>query len=116
MLGIENNEAKRINCKIEIYISQNYKIPIIVDRVIMPINYSFQIYDFLSHSFVSNKLELLLPTSNYSYGNFLKYLPNKYIIEIKLNLLISVPYKNKKINAIIKTENDLHIMEKKCIF
>ena len=111
--GIENNEAKRINCKIEIYISQNYKIPIIIDSVIMPINYSFQIYDFLSHCFVSNKLELLLPTSNYSYGNFIKYLPNNNIIEIKLNLLISIPYKNKKIDAKIKTENEFKYYGKK---
>ncbi len=67
----------------------------------MPINYSFQIYDFLNHYFISNKLELLLPTSNYSY------------IEIKLNLLINVPYKNKKISTIIKTQNESNYNGKK---
>ena len=35
---IENNEVKRINCKIEIYLSKDYKISIIIDSVIMVIN------------------------------------------------------------------------------
>ena len=113
---IENNEAKRINFRIEIYISQNYKIPIIIDSVIMPINYSFQIYDFINHIFVQNKLELLLPTSNYSYGNFVKYLSNNNIMEIELHLLISIPYKNKKIKAKIKTERGLNYHGKQYVF
>ena len=38
MPEIENNEVKRINCKIEIYLSKDYKISIIIDSVIMVIN------------------------------------------------------------------------------
>ena len=39
---IENNEPKRIHCKIKCYISQNNKISLIIDSIIIPIYYSFQ--------------------------------------------------------------------------
>ena len=117
MPKIKNDEVKRINCKIECYIGKNYIIPIIIDSVLMPINYSFQVYDFLSHDFISNKLELLLPTKNYSNNKykFIKYLPND-IIEINLYFLITVPYHNKKIHGLIKTEHNNYEKNKDIIW
>ena len=105
MPSIENNEVKRINCKIECYISQNYKIPIIIDCVIIPINYAFQIYDYRNHVLTSNSLSLLLPTGNYSNcSNFKKYFPDNKV-EINLHLFIIIPFRQKKIKAIIKARS-----------
>ena len=41
-----SNEPKRFNYKIECYISKNYNIPIIIDSVNIPIDYSFQVWIF----------------------------------------------------------------------
>ena len=43
---------------------QNYKISIIIDSVIIPIYYSFKIYDFCNHCFISNNIEILIPSEN----------------------------------------------------
>ena len=104
MPTLENNEVKRINCKIECFLSQNYKIPIRIDSVIMPINFTFQIYDYSNHVFTSNRVNLLLPTGNYeNNNNFVKYFPENES-EINLHLLISIPFKNKRIKAVIRTK------------
>ena len=105
MPHIEDNEVKRINCKIECFISQNYKIPIRIDSAIMPINYSFQIYDYSNHIFTANRIYLLLPTGSYDNNNynFVKYCPENES-EINLHLLIRVPFRNKATKAVIKTK------------
>jgi len=41
-----SNEPKRVNYKIECYISKNYNIPIIIDSVNIPIDYSLQVWIF----------------------------------------------------------------------
>ena len=46
-----SNEPKRVNYKIECYISKNYNIPIIIDSAIIPIDYSFQVWDFFKKKF-----------------------------------------------------------------
>ena len=103
--SIESNEVRRINCKIECFISQNYKIPIIIDSAIIPINYTFQIYDYNNHSFTSERINILLPTGNtQNMDDFVKYIPQDEII-IDLHLLIIVPFKKKEIKATIKTES-----------
>ena len=99
---VNNMEVKRLNCKIECYITGNYKIPIIIDSAIIPLNFGFQIYDFLSRTFTSNSMDILIP-NNQIYNNFIKFLPNNNL-EIDLQFLIKIPYKNKKINALIKSE------------
>ena len=48
---IENKKAKRLNCKIEFYISKNFKIPILIDCEIIPIDFNFLVYDFSNHCF-----------------------------------------------------------------
>ena len=53
-----NMEARRLNCKIEFYITSNYKISIIIDSVLIP-NYSFKVYDYLNKCFTSKKWILL---------------------------------------------------------
>jgi len=98
------NEPKRVNYKIECYISKNYNIPIIIDSVIIPIDYSFQVWDFLSKNFKPEKLEILLPIINSSRGNyFIKYNDeNEGWLEINLNFIIKVPWKNRKTKAKIR--------------
>ena len=74
----------------------------------MPINvkikqmqYTFQVYVFLSHNFISNKLALLLPTSYIKDINFIKYISND-ILEIDFISLLVFLIKKKK--TIIKTD------------
>ena len=101
-------KIKRLNCKIECYISANYKIPIIIDCAIIPIDFNFQIYDFSNKCFSMNKIDLLLPIpdGNQRNINFFRYLPNdKDLLEIDLHFLINIPFKKRKINAIIKTDS-----------
>ena len=107
MPQIDDNDVKRINCNIECFISQNYKIPIKIDSAILPINYSFQIYDYSNRTFTSNKLNLLLPTGRYENNNynFVKYFNNT---EINLHLLICVPFRKKNIKAVIKTKPNIY--------
>ena len=107
MPNVNDNDVKRINCNIECFISQNYKIPIKIDSAILPINYSFQIYDYSNRTFTSNKLNLLLPTGRYENNdyNFVKYFNNT---EINLHLLICVPFRKKNIKAIIKTKPNIY--------
>ena len=92
---LSNSEVKRLNCRIEFYISPSYKIPIRIDSVIIPMDYSFKVYDFSKKCFVSNNMEILLPTT-YSEDNFIKYLPDN-LLEINLQFLINTPYRNKKL-------------------
>ena len=42
---VNNMEVKRLNCKIECYITGNYKIPIIIDSAIIPLNFGLQYSD-----------------------------------------------------------------------
>ena len=58
-------------------------------------DYSFKVYDFSKKCFVSNNMEILLPTT-YSEDNFIKYLPDN-LLEINLQFLINTPYRNKKL-------------------
>ena len=78
---IENNVPKRLNCKIECYISQSYKISILIDSVIIPIAYNFQAYDFSSCSYTSKNIEIYIPKDNI-YDNFVKYLPENDILTL----------------------------------
>ena len=70
---LSKKDVKRLNCRVEFYISQSYKMPIIIDTVIMPTDYSFKVYDFSKKCFIANNMEILLPTT-YSEDNFIKYL------------------------------------------
>ena len=99
-----SNEPKRVNYKIECYISKNYNIPIIIDSVIIPIDYSFQVWDFLTKNFKDEKLEILLPIVSYNKNEnyFTKY--NDEWLEINLNFIIKVPWKNRKTKAIIRSK------------
>ena len=72
--------------------------------------YSFQIYDFLSRTFTSNSMDILIP-NNQIYNNFIKFLPNNNL-EIDLQFLIKIPYKNKKISALIIIENNYNFNSK----
>ena len=101
---IEGNEPKRINCKIESFLSPNYKISIIIDSVIVPINFDFQIYDFLNHCYTSKDIEILIPKDDFAY-NFIKYLPDNNKLKLNIQFRIYFPYINKKIKAIIKAES-----------
>jgi hypothetical protein len=49
-------EEKRLNCKIVFYFNKIYKVPIIIDSVIMPLENRFQVYDFLNKCFTYQKL------------------------------------------------------------
>ena len=111
---VNNMEVKRLHCKIECFISGNYKIPIIIDSVIMPLNFSFQIYDFLSHNFTCNSIDIIIPKN--SNNNFIKFLPNNNNLEIDLQFLIKIPYKNKKISALITSENKYNLYSKNVTF
>ena len=81
----------------ECYISTNYKIHIIIDSAIIPIDFNFQIYDFSNKSFSNNYINLLLPIPkrNESNNNFIRYLPNDSF-EIDLHFLIHIPFKKGK--------------------
>ena len=100
---IKDDEVKRLNCKIECYIKENYCIQIIFDIAIVPEVFEFQIYDYLNHCFSSNDISILISTQeNESYNyNFIKYLPNN-ILEFDLYFKINVPYENMPVNASIK--------------
>lgn len=100
---IKDDEVKRLNCKIECYIKENYCIPIIFDSAIVPEVFEFQLYDYLNHCFSSNDISTLIPIQeNESYNyNFIKYLPNN-TLEFDLYFKINVPYENMSVNASIK--------------
>ena len=102
-------QIKRLNCKIECYISGNYNIPIIIDSVIIPndFDFDFEIYDFSKHCF-NNKIDLFIPSIYKNNKYYYKYLPNEEF-EIELHFLISLPFKNKKINAFIKNEGSKNV-------
>jgi len=109
---LNNMEVRRLNCKIEFFISPSYKIPIIIDSVTMPINYNFKVYDFSSRSYISNTMSLLLPTSYTNNNNFIKYLSDN-MLEVNLQFMITIPYKDKKLHAKIKADSQ---WSEKCIF
>ena len=70
---VNNIKAKRLNYKIDCYINSKFKIPIIIDSAIIPYShYSFQIYDFFTHSFTSNQIKILLPPISFKEKDFYK--------------------------------------------
>ena len=95
---INNNEPKRINCKIECYLSPKYKISIIIDSVIIPIYYSFEAYDYINSCYTSKNIELLIPKCN-SNLNFIRYLPQNNKLAIKIHFTINFPCKSNSIKA-----------------
>ena len=108
---IENNEPKRINCKIECYLSPKYKISIIIDSVIMPIYYSFEAYDYINSCYTSKDIEILIPRNNYNL-NFKRYLPESNKLAIKIHFVISFPCKSNEIKAKIMADSK-HKLENK---
>lgn len=77
-----------------------------MNRVIIPIYYSCQVYDFYNHSFTYNKIEILIQNENNGDHNFIKYLPDNGYLTIDIHFIINFPYKNKKIKAIINAESN----------
>ena len=105
-----NNEAKHLNCKIECYISLNYKISIRIQCAIIP-NYSFQIYDYLNQCFTSNNLVLYSYIKFFDDRYFLEYIPDN-LFEINLHFLINIPYIKNNTQALINIQqnnNDKYI-------
>lgn len=101
---IINNKEKRLNYKIVLfYFNKTYKIPIIIDSVIMPLENIFQVYDFLNKCFISEKLDLIIPNQN--EGIFYYIGENK--LEINLHFLIITPHdiKDKNLKAIIQVKS-----------
>ena len=100
---MKNNEEKRLNYKIVFYFNKTYKIPIIIDSVIMPLENIFQVYDFLNKCFISEKLDLIIPNQN--EGIFYYIGENK--LEINLHFLIITPHdiKDKNLKAIIQVKS-----------
>ena len=51
-----------LNCLLEIYISENIKIPILIDSLIIPTYFDFYIYDYETKNFVTDKMSIYVPT------------------------------------------------------
>ena len=86
-----------------LYIRKSYNIPIIIDSVIIPIDYSFQAWDFLTNNFKNDKLEILLPIINsYLKDNYFTKCNDEWLA-INLHFIIKVPWKNRKTKAIIRS-------------
>ena len=107
---VPDSSSKRLCCKIEFYLSLNYKIPIIIDSIILP-DYNIQFYDYLKKKFVSlirnDYYDLILPIYDknlFKENNFTEYLPYKFI-DINLYILINIHYIKENLHAIIETEN-----------
>ncbi len=73
---------KDLVVKFEFYNSKNFKIPILIDYAIIPINFNFLVYDFSNHCFTKNDIDLLLPISKDPDFFIKKYLK---MIYLKLN-------------------------------
>ena len=70
------NDIDIMNCLLEIYISENVKIPILFDSLIVTTYFDFYIYDYESKSFITDKMNIYIPTFNEK-------------CEIELNFLVS---------------------------
>ena len=101
-----DDEIKRIKCKIECYINQNYKIPIRINSVIIPDNFDFLVYDYIEKYYTSNKINLILPTGNNQNNYFKKYSSDAQYFEINLHLIIIIPYPKGTIKAKIKCKSN----------
>jgi hypothetical protein len=90
-LIIKKNNIEEIdvlNCILEFYITENIKIPILIDALIIPTYFDFYIYDYETKNFVVDKLNIFIP-------NF------EDQCEIELNFLVST-FENVNINGTFK--------------
>ena len=104
---VRNNEEKRLNFEILFYFNKTYKIPIIIDSVIMSKENIFQAYDFLNKCFISDTLDLIIPNkNNYSNEGFINYIKENKL-EINLHFLIITPHdiKEKNLKASIQVKS-----------
>ena len=49
-------QIPRLNCLFELVLNDNYKISIIIDVIIVPIEFSFELYDYYDKKFTNGDL------------------------------------------------------------
>ena len=69
---IENQEEdkKRLNFILNIFFNESFKIPIELDLLVIPFNYSFEVYDYNKEDFVENSTTIYLKNNNKFNQNF----------------------------------------------
>ena len=90
-LTIKKNNIEEIdvlNCILEFYITENIKIPILIDALIIPTYFDFYIYDYETKNFVVDNLNIFIPTFENQ-------------CEIELNFLVST-FEGVNINGLFK--------------
>ena len=60
-------EIEILHCLIEIYIAKEIKIPMLIDSLIISTYFDFYIYDYASKTYVTNKMNVFIPTFEQGY-------------------------------------------------
>ena len=82
----------RLNCIYEIYLFDNFKIPIKIDAAIIPIDFNIFFCDFTLKKYIkSENMEIILPDN---FDN----------LNLDINLLIIIPFQVKDIKLNIKNK------------
>ena len=113
-LTIQKNDSKIedidiLNCLIEIFISENMKIPILIDSLIISTYFDFYIYDYETKNFVTDKMYIYIPTFDdeclislnflISTFNNLNIIGQFNILEISEGITVIESQKKMKINS-----------------
>ena len=82
------SQIPRLNCLFELVLNENYKIPIIIDCIIIPIEFSFEIYDYYNKNFVNGDI----PVNIYASEEILNYK------RLSLDLIFKINFPIKDLN------------------
>ena len=75
--NIENVDI--LNCLIDIYITEEIKISILIDSLIISTYFNFYIYDYETKNFVDNKMDIYIPSFENECEIELYFLVNIFI-------------------------------------
>ena len=75
--NIENVDI--LNCLIDIYITEEIKISILIDSLIISTYFNFYIYDYETKNFVDNKMDIYIPSFENECEIELHFLVNTFI-------------------------------------
>ena len=109
---IQNNNGKedidKLNCLIDIYFSEEKKISILIDSLIISTYFDFYIYDYETKNFVNDKMDIYIPSFENECEIELHFLVSTFI-EKKILLDFLIFQKFLKVLLLLNHSNEIKI-------
>jgi len=92
------SQIPRLNCLFELVLNENYKISIIIDAIIIPIEYNFELYDYYNKEFKNGDTPINIYASE-------EILENKKL-EVELIFKVSFPVEDLNLKGNLNIFNN----------